>query len=208
MRQVKFVYFDLGNVVVNFDHSRISKNLSLLTGQPEGRIHQAIFESGLQQQYESGHISTEKYVQQFSQLTDSNPSNQEFCFAISDIFWLNRSIIPLITQLWNSGTPIAVLSNTCTAHWEFVLNRFPIIKTFFGDCKNILSYEIGAMKPEPKIYQFAVEMAGVDAHRILFMDDREENVVGARQFAMRSEIYRSPKQFAQIMYESGLAINL
>jgi HAD superfamily hydrolase (TIGR01509 family) len=44
----------------------------------------------------------------------------------------------------------------------------------------VLSFEAEAMKPDRRIYDAAIQRAGVPADRIFFVDDREENVAGAR----------------------------
>ena len=208
MRQIEFVYFDLGNVIVNFDHQQASRNVSQLVGTTVEKNHQIIFESGLQQQYESGQLTSAEYVQAFSEQSGTNPAVNEFCFAVSDIFFLNRSIIPVITQLHASGFPFAILSNTCTAHWNYVLSRFPIINTFFSDRENVLSFEAKVMKPNPEIYQVAIESAAVNPSNVFFVDDRADNVMGAKESGIQSEIYQSPLNLAQILNESGVSLNL
>ncbi len=44
----------------------------------------------------------------------------------------------------------------------------------------ILSYRVGSMKPDAAIYEAAEAAAKVSADRILFLDDRQENVAAAR----------------------------
>jgi HAD superfamily hydrolase (TIGR01509 family) len=43
----------------------------------------------------------------------------------------------------------------------------------------ILSYQVGAMKPSPEIYEVAETAAGVPPNQILFIDDKQENVDAA-----------------------------
>ena len=208
MQQIEFIYFDLGNVIVNFDHTQASRNLSALTGIETETIHQLVFESGLQNKYESGDISTEEMIACFADTTGFRPPVDEFCYAISDIFSLNRTIWPLITQLSSTGFPIAVLSNTCSAHWDFVLKRFSNVATIFGRNENILSFELNSMKPDKKIYYAAIEQAGVDADKIFFIDDRVENVSAAQCCGITSEVFVSTQQFTDSLARFGVKINL
>ncbi len=207
-KKVEFVYFDLGNVIVHFDHSKMGENLSSLTELSSAEAYRLAFDSGLQFQYESGQISTEELVTEFNQQANSGLTTDQFCDAISDIFWLNRPIVPLLAQLSLAGVPMAVLSNTCVAHWEFVLGKFPIIASFFENSKNILSYQCKSMKPDDKIYQTAIEMAGVHPEKIFFTDDREDNVAGAQRNGIHCLPFKNVFDLANQLQRGGITINL
>jgi putative hydrolase of the HAD superfamily len=50
----------------------------------------------------------------------------------------------------------------------------------------VFSAEVGVCKPDPKIFQRALEQLGVDAAESLFIDDRERNVTGAKALGMHA----------------------
>ena len=47
--------------------------------------------------------------------------------------------------------------------------------------ETILSFEVGSMKPKKRIYRVAERYAEVPRERILFLDDKLENVEAAKQ---------------------------
>jgi FMN phosphatase YigB (HAD superfamily)/DNA-binding XRE family transcriptional regulator len=47
------------------------------------------------------------------------------------------------------------------------------------------SSQVGAVKPEPSIYKYAAEQAGVPADEILFIDDTQANLVAAEKLGWR-----------------------
>jgi putative hydrolase of the HAD superfamily len=49
------------------------------------------------------------------------------------------------------------------------------------------SYDVRAMKPDPAFFAEAVDRIGTDAERVLFIDDTEENVIGARGAGLAAE---------------------
>lgn len=51
------------------------------------------------------------------------------------------------------------------------------------------SYELGLVKPEPGIYADAVRGVGVEPQAALFLDDRPQNVEGARSSGLLAELY-------------------
>jgi putative hydrolase of the HAD superfamily len=59
------------------------------------------------------------------------------------------------------------------------------------------SYELGAIKPEAPIYRHAIEGLGVAPEEALFLDDRPENVEGARAAGIRAEVFNSWEEFLE-----------
>lgn len=53
----------------------------------------------------------------------------------------------------------------------------------------IISAEVGLAKPEPEIYHLAAKQLGVEPREAVFVDDREENVIGAEEAGMRAILY-------------------
>ncbi len=53
----------------------------------------------------------------------------------------------------------------------------------------LISSELGIAKPDPRIYQIAIERSEVPANEILFIDDREENIIAAKKEGLNGIIY-------------------
>jgi putative hydrolase of the HAD superfamily len=56
------------------------------------------------------------------------------------------------------------------------------------------SCRIGVAKPDPRAYQICAEQLGVAPQDVLYFDDREVNVVAAREAGMAAEVFVSPEQ--------------
>lgn len=205
MAEIEYLFFDLGNVILPFDHEIAAARIADAITAPPAQVTEWIFASGLQQSFESGEISQQEFCNRFSELSDTNLSPGFLLHSISDIFSLNRKLIPLIAQLKAVNFPIGILSNTCVSHWEFALLKFPILKHLFSDF--VLSYEIGSMKPEALIYERALAVAAVDPKRCIFVDDRLENVEGARAMGWEAVVYQSVEQLAIELQCRGVKFN-
>jgi putative hydrolase of the HAD superfamily len=72
----------------------------------------------------------------------------------------------------------------------------------------ILSYEVESMKPDAKIYQRAIEMAGCNVQKCFFVDDRQENVDGANAAGMDAVLYQSVPELIEALVDRGIQINL
>jgi putative hydrolase of the HAD superfamily len=53
----------------------------------------------------------------------------------------------------------------------------------------LYSCQLGAAKPSERYFELALEAVGADAASTLFIDDRPENVAGARRVGLASFVY-------------------
>jgi putative hydrolase of the HAD superfamily len=58
----------------------------------------------------------------------------------------------------------------------------------------VYSHECGMSKPDPAIYALACERLGVEPARMVFLDDFEPYVAGARQAGIHAVLYRDSAQ--------------
>ncbi len=174
---LKTIIFDLGNVIVPFDFARGYKAMSEHCRFDAHQIRQRIGESGLVPLFESGKITPEAFFQGISQTLEISIDVTEFR-RIWSIIFLKPALIPesLVTRL-REQYRVLLLSNTNAFHFEMVMENYPILQHFDD---YVLSYKVGAMKPEPLIYQTAVEKAGCAPGEIFFTDDIPAYVEGAK----------------------------
>ena len=95
--------------------------------------------------------------------------------VLQDIHLYDDSL-PTVRELRARGIATALVSN-CSHNTRPVVERLGLPAEFD---QMILSFEVGAGKPQPRIYQVALERLGVaDAARALFVDDQPEFCGGA-----------------------------
>ena len=68
----------------------------------------------------------------------------------------------------------------------------------------VLSYRIGYLKPEPKIYLAAAESVETTPQQCLFIDDREINVDGAQSLGMQSIQFTGIEKLRQDLAALGI----
>jgi glucose-1-phosphatase len=90
--------------------------------------------------------------------------------------------LPLLSAL-QACYPLMMLSNIGEDHWLFCRDTLGL-GTFFDQA--FLSYEMGMMKPDARIFQDLLDQLGGDPQNIWYFDDRAENVEAARRFGIRS----------------------
>jgi putative hydrolase of the HAD superfamily len=201
-----FIYFDLGNVVAFFDRQKACRQMAAVAGLEPARVEAVVFQSPLNDRYERGEISSREFYEAFCAATGTKPNYEALLVAKSDIFQINYSILPIIAALEDAGIRLGILSNTSPCHWDFLCSRgYGILPHAFA--VRALSYEIGALKPEPKIYRAAAELAGVPAREIFFCDDMPGHVAAAREAGFDAVQYTSTPELIAELRRRGLEFN-
>ncbi len=177
----RFVFFDLGNVLVKFDHAIATRKLSKLVGCSLAEAQFALFDSGLEIRYETGLVTSAEFVAEINrQLGARIPSNLVL-EAVSAIFEPNLDIRTGLRHIRASDVGIGLLSNTCEGHWEWLKHcEWSILADLpRGYDPIVLSFEAKLMKPDAAIYKHCEQRCGFSGSQIFFTDDRAENVAAA-----------------------------
>lgn len=93
----------------------------------------------------------------------------------------NQEMLDFVQDLRDSGTEVAILSNMGSEHATYIRENYPHI--FDGNILH-LSSEVGARKPT-KLYYQSFLMQYPHFRGAIFLDDRHENLVTAKEFGLR-----------------------
>jgi putative hydrolase of the HAD superfamily len=201
---IKVIVFDMGNVILPFDHMLICNGLSKIANRSSSEIFEFIFTGGLEKKYDEGKVSSERFYEKLKDFLKSDLGFNEFCDIWSDIFQENTEISKLIKTLKMNQYHIYLLSNTNELHYEFAKEKFKIINEFH---EHILSYKIGYGKPQLEIFQEALDRSGLPANEHVFIDDIEENVNAAQSIGMAGIPFISARQLKSRLKENGIEVS-
>ena len=204
MSEIKFVYFDLGNVLLNFSHQRMVDQVAAVAGVSGTLVQQQLFDNDLENRYETGELNSVEFHAEFCSLIKKECDLDDFLTACGDIFWLNEPTIPVVAQLAQLNIGLGILSNTCEAHWDFAMKRFPALPQLFPI--RVTSFEAKSMKPDGKIYEVAVEKAGVLPREIFFTDDKPQNVQAAQAAGLEAVLFTTATELLRDLAKRGVAV--
>jgi putative hydrolase of the HAD superfamily len=198
---IKTVIFDLGKVIVPFDFSRGYRTMSEHCSYTPEEIPKRIGSTDLVKRFESGQVEPEQFVEQLCGVLGARIEYERFCQIWSSIF-LPETLIPesLVAGLRRRHR-LLLLSNTNAIHFEMVRQNYPLLRHFDN---LVLSYEIGALKPSPKIYQAAIERAQCGPEECFFTDDIPEYVAGAREAGIDAVQFHSAAQIERELLARGV----
>jgi glucose-1-phosphatase len=202
----KFLYFDLGNVLLKFDHRQACRQMGIVAGVSPERVWDVVFAGDLELRYEAGEFDDREFHEIFCRQTDSRPDFAALMLAGSEIFSPNTPIFPVVAALHAAGHRMGILSNTCPAHWAYCRDsRYGLLERAFK--VHALSYELRACKPSPKIFEGAARLAGLPPAEIFFVDDVAGHVAGARAAGLDAVQYTTTAALVADLRARGVAFN-
>lgn len=169
-------------------------------GLQAGAIFSAAFENTLLSQAVCGHITDEVWRSEIAKSLGKLCGEKVATEAIRE--WSDFSGIVDQRYLDHveskfSGIPVAVLTNG-TSRLNSDLTKLGIQNRFF---KIFNSAEIGACKPDKKIYQHVIDHLGCKPSEILFVDDSLSHVQAAGELGMITHHYKSFEAFQNFVLE-------
>jgi FMN phosphatase YigB (HAD superfamily) len=169
----KAVVFDLGKVLLDFDYIHAARTLAPKSRLDAAEMKALIDQTPLLHRYESGAMTSAEFHREVTIATAYTGGFDEFAAAFGDIFGEIHEMIALQGDLERRGVPTFVFSNTNEIAVGHIRRKFPFFGGFTG---YVCSYEVGAMKPLPKIYEAVERTAGLRGADLLYLDDRAENI--------------------------------
>ena len=182
MSDIDLVLWDIGQVLYQSPFERFGE-LEASTGMPEGTLPRGFFAAGGDPQWDavdSGELDEPEYWREIEAICRRNVPGLHLYDALRELGWDGRGR-PVVVALMRdipSRYRQAVLTNDATKFlgvgwkdgWEYAADFERIVD----------SLDIGLRKPDTRAFAAAVELLDVDPARVLFIDDLEVNVSGAR----------------------------
>jgi FMN phosphatase YigB (HAD superfamily) len=175
---IKTIIFDLGGVIVPFDFNRAYARMEALSGLDRPAIRERIGAAGLAVRLETGRLEPQAFVEEVGALLGVRIPFEDFCDLWSSIFFRETLIPESLLESLKDRYRLLLLSNTNAIHFGMIRRTYPLLRHLDH---YILSYEVGAMKPEPAIYREAVRHANCAPAECFFTDDVAPYVDGARR---------------------------
>jgi HAD superfamily hydrolase (TIGR01509 family) len=196
MNSSKVIVFDLGKVLVDFDYSIAARKVAARSTKSLLNLISLLSSSSLIIQYECGLVTRREFFEQVRDAIGFRGDLAEFSGYFADIFTELPPMIALHAELRRRGVPTYIFSNTNDLAIEHVERNFPFFKNFDG---YIYSCEVGAMKPDAKIYAAMEKLCGRSGADIIYLDDRVENVEAGLVRGWRAILHETPEKTRAVL---------
>jgi glucose-1-phosphatase len=196
-KDVEVLLFDFGGVIIEIDFDRVFDRWATLAGVPFAQVKSRFTHGEAYQRHERGEIGVAEYFAALRGELGIDLADEDFAEGWAQVF-LDEipSTVEAIRTL-APRMPAYLFSNTNRAHYDLWSVRYAdALRPLHG---RFISHQMGVRKPEAEAFQRVVREIGVPAGRILFFDDTEANVEGARAHGLQAVRVRSPEDVSSAL---------
>ena len=174
----KLLLFDLDGVLTDYSRELRCRQLAFALDTSEDAIHQALFKRGLEDRCDRGELALADYLDILRTDYGWNLPEDDFIAARRASTQARPAMLALCEQL-STRAALGVFTNNGVwlgEHAHFIVPELmPIFRSRF-----VCSGSVGICKPEPEAYAACLSRLGFSGYSTLYIDDRAENVEGAR----------------------------
>jgi 2-haloacid dehalogenase len=196
------VVFDLGGVLIDWDPRHLYRKL--FADDEAGMEH--FLATVCTREWHRHHDAGRSFAEGARILKDQHPDKAELidAFGIRQAEMMAGPIVgsvQVLRELRDRGTPLYALSNWPAEGFTQARGRFDFLDWFRGI---VISGEIGAIKPQPRIYEVLLERFAIDPLSAIFIDDVEANTAAARSFGIHPIHFTDPAALRADLVSLGL----
>jgi len=170
---IKGIMIDLDGVYFSRGKDEFIKRV-VETFQAEEEVVRTVFLSSDQmKEYKSGKINDAQYWNYFIEHTGVSATGEELLNILIDSYEINERIEALVKALKEKEYTLIICTNNFPARVQGLDEKFHFLQYF--DI-TVYSYEEGLLKPDPLIYEKAMEKSDLSADEILVVDNGQENI--------------------------------
>jgi 2-haloacid dehalogenase len=109
--------------------------------------------------------------------------------------------VEILAELRDRGAPLYGLTNWSAETYPLALKRFEFLTWFRGI---LVSGEVGATKPDPRIYALMLARFAIDPQRAVYIDDNAANAEAARRFGIHGIHFTTPEALREELVRLAL----
>lgn len=186
---IKAIFFDLGGVIIRTEFQAPRQHLAERLGMEYEDLVKLVFDSPSSIRASHGEITD---IEHWTEVTKRLKRPISEMQTIRNEFFAGDIVDRTLLDFLRSLRPqyfVGLISNA----WPDL--RDYIARQGFADVFDhmIISGEVGVMKPEARIYQIALEQAGVDSGEAVFVDDLYENIEGCEKVGIKGIHFKTPE---------------
>jgi putative hydrolase of the HAD superfamily len=202
--KIEALLFDLGKVLIDFNFETGVQALHRACSISRDRLEEVLWDETWICRYERGEISTGEFHSYLCETAALKMDLTGFREVWSSVFLPGLLVSERLLAALKRKYPLILVSNTNEAHFEFVRDRYPVIDYFD---QHVLSYVVGSLKPDRKIFEHAIGVSGFRPDALFFTDDREENVLAARELGIHAHQFRTERMLIAALQAANVETN-
>ncbi len=181
---MKAVIFDLGGVLVHYDHAATLAAVGKLTNTPDQPLTAP---PDLIEKFVTGKVNGRSFHRSLVRQIGLTPDYDTFVAAfVSTQRRINEGIAYAVELQQQPNITVAIISDNNEIHAHWLRSNIPELALFNAV---IMSNEVGLLKPNPAIFQLCLQQLGIPPNQAIFIDDLPANINGARAIGMAGIVH-------------------
>jgi len=188
---IRAIIWDMGGVLVRTEDPAPRRRLATRLGLPVNTLDDIVFGSDGHLEAQLGQISARQQWEQACRAVSwplEDIAGFQMAFFAGDR--IDFALVEAIRRL-RPRYLTGLLSNAMDDLRVQLETNWKIADAFDAI---LVSAELGLVKPDPRIFQAALEILNVSAAEAVFLDDFEKNIQGARAVGMHAIQFLNPQQ--------------
>lgn len=182
---IEAVIFDIGNVLIEWNPER---HYDAVLGEARRReMFAAVDLHGMNDRVDCGADFRETVTACAAQYPEFHDEIMMWYFD-----WIKMAApaipqsVALLRRLRAGGIPVFALTNFGRESFEFAETQYPFLTEFD---KAYVSGRLGCGKPQSLIYEIVEADCGISPERLLFTDDRHDNIKTAKRRGWQTHLF-------------------
>ena len=203
MKDIKTVIFDLGGVYFT-DGTKGAIDIISKRWNLDPVLVADVFKGKIGTAYRENQISHEEFWRQAKETLGISAPMDELAQI-----WLNGYVpiegtVDIIKELKGNGYEIIYLSDNVQERIDYLEEKYHFLQYFES---GVFSHIVGVRKPNPKIYQLALEEASNPAENCVYIDDKPNLLEEADKLGMSTIAFVNPDETRKKLRELGVKLS-
>lgn len=198
--RIEAVIFDIGNVLIEWNPERFYDRA--IGEAARKRLFSEVPLHAMNDEVDKG----ADFRVMVYKLAEAHPDHAEAIRMWHD-HWIELAspVIPqsvrLLRALRRKGVPVFSLTNFGIQSFAYAASIYRFLEEFD---RPYISGHMRVIKPDPRIYEMVEADCGVAPERLLFVDDRGDNIAAARARGWQAHHFTGPEGWAARLVDEGL----
>jgi HAD superfamily hydrolase (TIGR01509 family) len=190
---IKAVIIDFDGVVY-LENMRFSKLLNSRFNIPDEKVMSFFRDELIRCQLGQADLKKElvKYIKTW-QIKSTVEKLMEMWFENGKI---NDKLVSIISELRTRGIVCVLVTDNEKYRMNYMMEKYNLEKIFD---KIVTSYDIGARKPNRKVYDFIFSSLNLKPRECLYFDDSEKNIEIGKKLGIKSYVFENNNEVRKII---------
>lgn len=200
---IKAITFDLDGVYFTSESFRDFKNNHPKKVTNPEIVDQVFFKSEETKKFRKGEIDEDTFWSYVKNTLGISLPNSDIFQLLAASYHVQSDVVDLVKKVRSLGYKTCICTNNYPTRIRLLDQKFSFLSDFDV---HVFSYQVGAIKPDPKIYQTLISAVACQPEEIVYSDDKLDNVVAAQNLGINAFVYQDFPDFLSRLRDLGVTI--